>query len=148
MGPMRFPLTWTNSEGETFNITDHQLVYQLVAEMNELNNHDANWSIDFIPWYQSNPNGLYYHDGIKLPTGLPPTISQVAEDPSLTIVRENNPSTQVLEDHIEEIVTDEDFYAEMAMNMFRAHKEFLGRYSVYWHIFAFFTPLLGIYLTM
>lgn len=147
MGPMRFPLTWTNSEGETFNITDHQLVYQLVAEMNELNNHDANWSIDFIPWYQSNPNGLYYHDGIKLPTGLPPTISQVAEDPSLTIVRENNPSTQALEDHIEEIVTDEDFYAEMAMNMFRAHKEFLGTHSVYWHIFAFFMPLLGIYLT-
>lgn len=129
MGPMRFPLTWTSSENETYTINDHQLVYQLAAEMNELNNHAANWSIDFIPWYQRNPNGLYYHDGITLPNGMPPTVTQVAEDPSLTIQRDNLPSTQELEDHIEEITTDEDFYAEMAKNMFKAHKEFLGKYS-------------------
>ena len=130
MGPMRFPLTWTSSEGETYNITDHQLVYQLVDEMNELNNHAANWSIDFIPWYQSNPNGLYYHDGIRLPNGLPPTITQLAEDPSLSIQRPNLPSTQELQEHIDSIITDEDFYAEMATNMFRAHKEFLGKCSI------------------
>lgn len=122
-------MTWTSSTNETYTINDHQLVFQLAAEMNKLNNHDANWSVDFIPWYQSNPNGLYYHDGITLPSGLPPTISQVAEDPSLTIQKENLPSTQELEEHIEEITTDEDFYAEMATNMFKAHKEFLGKLS-------------------
>ncbi|KAI7781487.1 l-amino acid oxidase [Diaporthe eres] len=125
MGPMRFPLTWTSSANETYNITDHHLVFDLAAEMNELNNHAANWSVDFIPWYQLNPNGLYYHDGIKLENGLPPTIAQVAADPSLSIVRENLPSTQALQDHIDSITTDEEFYAEMATNMFAAHKEFL-----------------------
>ena len=147
MGPMRFPLTWTSSSNETYNITDHQLVFQLAAEMNELNNHAANWSIDFIPWYQRNPNGLYYFDGIRLPNGLPPTISQVAEDPSLSIERENLPSTQALQDHIESITTDEDFYAEMAVNMFRAHKEWLGKYLVFWHIFSYLTPLMKLNLT-
>lgn len=96
--------------------------------MNKLNDHAANWSVDFIPWYQSSPNGLYYYDGIKLDTGLPPTISQVAADPSLSIVRENLPSTQALQDHIDSITTSEEFYAEMATNMFAAHKEFLGKY--------------------
>jgi hypothetical protein len=131
---MRFPLTWTSSTNETYNITDHQLVYQLAAEMNDINNHAANWSIDFIPWYQENPNGLYYHDGIKLPNGLPPTISQVAEDPSLSIVRENMPSTQALLEHIQSITEDEDFFAEMAVNMFRAHKEWIGKHSLLQHI--------------
>lgn len=135
MGPMRFPLTWTSSANETYNITDHKLVYDLVAEMNELNNHAANWSIDFIPWHQSNPNGLYYHDGIRLDNGLPPTVSQVAADPSLSIQRENLPSTQALEDHIESVTTSEEFYAEMATNMFAAHKEFLGKCFLYCHIF-------------
>ncbi|KAG8158336.1 hypothetical protein KVR01_012097 [Diaporthe batatas] len=125
MGPMRFPKTWKSSKNETYNINDHQLVFQLAAEMNKLNNHAANWSVDFIPWYQSNPNGLYYHDGITLPNGLPPTISQIAEDPSLTIQRENLPSTQALEDHIQEITTSEDIYAELATNMFKAHRDFL-----------------------
>lgn len=128
MGPMRFPLTWTSSEGETYNITDHQLVYDLVAELNELNDHAANWSIDFIPWFQENDNGLYYHDGIKLDTGLPPTISQVAADPSLRIQRVNLPSTQALQDHIDSVTTSEEFYAEMATNMFAAHRDFLRKY--------------------
>lgn len=127
MGPMRFPKTWTSSANETYDINDHKLVFDLAAEMNKLNNHAANWSVDFIPWYQSNPNGLYYYDGIKLDTGLPPTVSQVAANSSLSITRENLPSTQALEDHIDSVTTSDEFYAEMATNMFAAHKEFLGK---------------------
>lgn len=127
MGPMRFPKTWTSSANETYDINDHKLVFDLADEMNELNNHAANWSVDFIPWYQSNPNGLYYYDGIKLDNGLPPTVSQVAANSSLSITRENLPSTQALEDHIDSITTSDEFYAEMATNMFAAHKEFLGK---------------------
>ncbi len=26
--------------------------FQLAAEMNKINNHDKNLSVDFIPWYQ------------------------------------------------------------------------------------------------
>lgn len=97
MGPMRFPNTITVGN-DTLNITDHQLVFQLAEEMNKLNNHASNWSVDFIPWYQSSSNGLYYYDGIKLDTGLPPTVSQVAGNSSLAITLEDDASTTALSD--------------------------------------------------
>ncbi|KAK2616088.1 hypothetical protein N8I77_002797 [Diaporthe amygdali] len=148
MGPMRFPKTWTSSSNETYNITDHQLVFQLAAEMNELNNNDANWSVDFIPWYQANSNGLYYHNGIRLDNGLPPTVAQVAANSSLSIQSVNLPSTDALEDQIASVTTSDEFYAKMATNMFAAHKEFLesglgGLPGDQWSEFAYMVNYLG-----
>lgn len=126
MGPMRFPYQWTaSSTNETYNITDHQLVFQLAAEMNELNGHDANWSVDFIPWYQSNGNGLYYHNGIKLDNGLPPTVDQVAANASLSVQTVYEASTQALQDKVGAVTSGDEFYAKMATNMFEAHREFI-----------------------
>lgn len=48
MGPMRLPTTLT-VEGQTLNISDHQLVFQLAQELNALNNHDPDLLVDFIP---------------------------------------------------------------------------------------------------
>ncbi|KAI5860302.1 flavin-containing amine oxidoreductase [Durotheca rogersii] len=124
MGPMRFPETAIYSN-QTYNITDHQMVFQLAREMNRINNYDRNLSVDFIPWIQSNPNGLYYYDGIKLDTGLPPTRAQIAADPSLQIIRPLDPSTQALSDKISTITSNETFMIEVATNMFRAHRDFL-----------------------
>lgn len=125
---MRFPQTWTSSTNETYNITDHQLVFQLAAEMNELNNHNANWSVDFIPWHQSSDNGLYYHDGIKTATGLPPTVAQVAANSSLSVKTVEDASTVALEDQVSAVTASDEFYAKMATNMFEAHAEFLGKH--------------------
>lgn len=127
MGPMRFPYQWTSSANETYNITDHQLVFQLAAEMNALNGNDANLSVDFIPWYQSNDNGLYYYDGIKLDNGLPPTVTQVADNASLSIPSVYDTNTQALIDAVGEVTSSDSFYAKMAENMFAAHREFLGQ---------------------
>ncbi len=114
---------------ETYNVSDHQMVFQLAAEMNTLNNHDKNLSVDFIPWYQSSPNGLYYHNGIKLANGLPPTITQVSKNSSLRVPEVLEASTQKLENEIDSILPGESFYVEMAKNMFKAHREWIGTRS-------------------
>lgn len=94
--------------------------------MNLLNNHDKNFSVDFIPWIQSNPNGLYYHNGIKLDTGLPPTVAQTKANTSLAVSYPMNPSTEALSDKISAITSNETFMIELASNTFKAHKDFLG----------------------
>ncbi|KAH8890243.1 hypothetical protein GQ53DRAFT_722185 [Thozetella sp. PMI_491] len=146
MGPMRFPTTITLGN-ETYNVSDHQLVFQLAAEMNKLNNHDKNLSVDFIPWYQSNSNGLYYHDGIKLANGLPPTLAQVAQNSSLKITKALDASTQEVQDEVDAALPGQEFYAKMAQNMFKAHRAFIdggvgGLPGDQWSEFAFMVNYL------
>lgn len=50
MGPMRFPIEF-EYEGKTLPITDHQIVFQLVDELNKLNK--KSFHVEFIKWYQS-----------------------------------------------------------------------------------------------
>lgn len=125
---MRFPYQWTSSSNQTYNISDHQLVFQLAAEMNELNNHAANWSVDFIPWHQSSENGLYYYNGIRTASGLPPTVAQVAANSSLSVQTVDDASTVALQEKIDAVTTSDEFYAKIATNMFAAHAEFLGTF--------------------
>jgi hypothetical protein len=124
MGPMRFPSTYT-MDNATYNITDHQLVFQLAEEMNNINRHDKNLSVDFIPWYQSSSNGLQYKNGIRLPNGMPPTAAQVAANASLAIPSILDNSTQELQKAVEDSLPGAEFYVKVAQNMFKAHREFL-----------------------
>ncbi|KAJ2997806.1 hypothetical protein NUW58_g534 [Xylaria curta] len=147
MGPMRFPFTRTY-QNETYNITDHQIVFQLAAEMNKINNGDRNLSIDFIPWIQSNENGFYYHDGIKLDTGLPPTMKQVADNTSLSISLPLDESTKNTQAKYNAIIRNETMMRAIADNMHRAHKDFLvngldGLDGDIWSEYAYFVNYLG-----
>jgi hypothetical protein len=128
MGPMRFPLRYQDpTTGESLNISDHQLVFQLADEMNRINGGDKNLSVDFIEWIQSNPNGLVYNNGFKLPSGLPPTVAQIEEDPWLGgPVKPLDESTEELVAAVEQYLPRPEFYAQMARNMFKAHKEWIG----------------------
>ncbi|KAG6356355.1 hypothetical protein INS49_015743 [Diaporthe citri] len=127
MGPMRFPEHYVDPEtNTTYNITDHQLVFQLAAEMNELNGHDKNLSVDFIPWIQSNQNGLSYKNGFKLANGLPPTLAQIAANSSLAAAATvYDDATNSLDEMVDEYMPGSDFSVRMAQNMFKAHREFL-----------------------
>lgn len=127
MGPMRFPEHYVDPEtNTTYNITDHQLVFQLAAEMNELNGHDKNLSVDFIPWIQSNQNGLSYKNGFKLANGLPPTLAQIAANSSLAAATTvYDEATSSLDETVDEYMPGSDFSVRMAQNMFKAHREFL-----------------------
>lgn len=125
MGPMRFPLSGTVGN-ETYNVTDHQLVFQLAAELNEINGGAANWSVNFIPWIQTNENGLVYKNGIKTEAGLPPTRAQIAENASLSVPEgEIDEATLHIEKLLEAAKPGREFYLEMAQNMFKAHKYWL-----------------------
>jgi hypothetical protein len=128
MGPMRFPLRYQDlTTGESLNISDHQLVFQLADEINRINGGDKNLSVDFIEWIQTNPNGLVYNNGFKLPSGLPPTVAQIEEDPWLGgPVEPFDESTEELAAAVEQYMPEPEFYAQMARNMFKAHKEWIG----------------------
>lgn len=146
MGPMRFPTTITLAN-ETYNISDHQMVFQLADELNRLNQFSKNLSVDFIPWYQSSPNGLYYHNGIRLPNGLPPTVAQVAANSSLKVPTVLDASTQELTEKVDEALPGQEFMVEMAKNMFKAHRDFLdgglgGLPGDQWSEFAFMVNYL------
>ncbi|KAI0164376.1 flavin-containing amine oxidoreductase [Hypoxylon sp. FL1284] len=125
MGPMRFPET-VKYGNETYNITDHKMVFQLADEMNRINNHNKNFSVDFIPWIQSSDNGLQYYNGFKLDTGLPPTIAQTRSNPNLTVSSPMNPSTKALQEKINAVTSNETFMIELANNTFKAHRDFLA----------------------
>ncbi|KAF4334958.1 amino-acid oxidase [Fusarium beomiforme] len=126
MGPMRFPSTYKSPEtNETMNITDHQLVFQLAEEMNKLNGHDKNFSVDFIPWLQSSPNGLSYKNEFKLPSGLPPTLNEIANNASLGVTSVIDPVTKDLQSKVDTFMPGSEFSTLMAKNMFKAHKQWL-----------------------
>ncbi len=129
MGPMRFPATYTDPvTGTRVNISDHQMVFALAEEMNRLNKRNKKLSVDFIPWIQFNTNGLVYKNGFKLSTGLPPTVAQIAANSSLgppPLVLDEE--TQRLQEAVSPYLFNPTFLLEMANNMFRAHKKWLGR---------------------
>ncbi|KAL2132259.1 hypothetical protein VTI74DRAFT_3999 [Chaetomium olivicolor] len=84
MGPMKFPNTYKDQiMGESLTTSDHLLIFQLAEEMNRINRHHKNLSVDFINWMQNDPNGLVYKNGFKLSSGLPPTVAQIQADPTL-----------------------------------------------------------------
>lgn len=149
MGPMRFPMT-ISVANETYNVTDHQLVFQLADEMNQLNRHSRNLSVDFIPWYQANPNGLSYNNGFKLPeTGMPPTLAQIKQNASLAgpppVYDE---ATEKMQDAITKITSNETMMVEIATNMHKAHKDFLvnglgGKGGEVWSEFAYMVNYLN-----
>ncbi|KAK5653712.1 hypothetical protein OQA88_8743 [Cercophora sp. LCS_1] len=149
MGPMRFPATYKDpATNETLDIADHQLVFQLAAEMNKLNVGDKNFSVDFIPWIQSNRNGLVYRNGFKLDNGLPPTSAQISANSSLgspaSVLDE---STINLSAAVDQFLPGSEFGVAMAKNMFKAHKDWIvnglkGLGGDSWSEFAFMTNYL------
>ncbi|KAK3377368.1 flavin-containing amine oxidoreductase-domain containing protein [Lasiosphaeria ovina] len=150
MGPMRFPWTYTDpATKETVNISDHRLVYQLAEELNSLNKHSKNLSVDFIPWIQSNPNGLVYNNGFKLPSGLPPTVAQISANPAYGApTRPLDNSTIALAAAVQSYLPGPEFNVEMAKNMFKAHKDWQanglkGLGGDVWSEFAFMVNYLG-----
>ncbi|EXJ64231.1 hypothetical protein A1O7_00567 [Cladophialophora yegresii CBS 114405] len=131
MGPMRFPLSYTSSEtNETVQIQDHRIVFQLAAEVNNLNKNNTNFTVDFIKWYQSSPNGLYYVNGARKPNGQVPTLSEVSANASLLGPQDSGPDDPILEEvntDINAVYNNATFLEQMARNIYRAHKTFLDQ---------------------
>lgn len=129
MGPMRFPLSITYADSnETIQIQDHRIVFDLAAELNKLNHNNTNFTVDFIKWYQDSPNGLYYINGARKPNGQVPTVSEVEANASLAGVpssTDDDPMLDELNAAIYSLFTNTTVIAEMAKNIYRAHKTWL-----------------------
>lgn len=149
MGPTRFPETIQYAgTNETLPINDQKLVFQLADVMNELNKGQPNFTVNFIPWIQSDPNGLYYFNGIKKPNGLPPTVTEVKNNKNLTAQIPVDPLVEGISDAITDLACNPNVTAAAAKNVFAAHKAWLdtglgGLGGDDWSEFAYFHNYLN-----
>ncbi|CAO3667564.1 unnamed protein product [Umbelopsis ramanniana] len=132
MGPMRFPIEWVY-ENKTLPVKDHQIVFQLAGELNKLNK--KSYAVEFIEWFQSNPNNLVYYNGKRLPNGLVPTTADVSANPSLT----GNPSDLASQsDAATAPYLSEKWMKEIGDDIYKAHdlalKEGLDDWSEWGYI--------------
>ncbi|KAK4164276.1 putative L-amino-acid oxidase [Cladorrhinum sp. PSN259] len=125
MGPMRLPLTLTVGN-ETYNMSDHQLVFQLAEEMNRINEGDEEFNIDFITWYESGGSRLPHDGGSRRVGDIP--IQQIPS-PANSSLASGSPGLSIEEifDRINKALPCKDFCVEMATNMFKAHRRWLDR---------------------
>lgn len=94
--------------------------------MNQMNEGRPNYTVNFIPWIQQSPNGLYYFSGLKDTDGLPPTAKEVKSNPNLTVAAPVDPIVGNITDIISEITCSPDSMAAVAKNIFSAYKTFIN----------------------
>ncbi|KAF8536514.1 L-amino-acid oxidase [Trichophaea hybrida] len=137
MGPMRFPYQIRYAgTNETLDINDHKIVFQLGDYLNNLNNHDPKLAINFIEFIQTNPNTPYYIKGLKNPNGTYITLGASASDPRFA-----SPSYPV-QSTISSTILSKSRIAEVAKNMFLAHKRFIDEGLDNWSEFSYIHNVL------
>jgi monoamine oxidase len=125
MGPMRVPFQVTyKSDNSTHVYAEHQLTYQLAEWLNELNGHDPEWRVDFIPWIQHHPNELLAHGTGRLPGGRVPTHAEIALNESLKapdpiVSAEYND----IKENMDKILKNEATLKSIQKDPWRAHRE-------------------------
>ncbi|KAF2729707.1 hypothetical protein EJ04DRAFT_588283 [Polyplosphaeria fusca] len=132
MGPMRFPVSYTDSEtNETVEINDHKMVFQLGDTLNKLNGNNQSLAVNFIPWIQSSPNVPANSNGYRLPNGRIPSAAQIKADPSLVLPAAEGANPEEEEKASEDIEALLDYTPERlknaSLNIFQAHKEAIER---------------------
>ena len=141
---MRFPESIKMmGSNETIPVNDMKLTFQLADVMNQLNEGNSNFTVKFIPWIQESPNGLYYFNGLKKANGLPPTITEIKNNPNLTAQIPVDPLVGNITDEIGAITCDPDIMEAAAKNVFTAYKNFTenglgGLGGDDWSEFAYF----------
>ncbi|RDW69686.1 hypothetical protein BP6252_08706 [Coleophoma cylindrospora] len=127
MGPMRFPVSVTDSTtNTTIQIKDHQLVFQTAAKLNEMNGNDPAYAVNFIPWIQSAANDPVSTTA-RRPDGTVPGAAEVAANPSLATNTTYSNATAAKE-YIAAYddwlgITNTSILAELGSNIFKVHKE-------------------------
>ncbi|CAI7623413.1 unnamed protein product [Penicillium pancosmium] len=124
MGPMRLPHSVTYKEdNETLLYTDHQLTFQMAEILNNMNQNDPRWKIDFIPWVQHHPNELIAQGTRRHPNGRIPTRGEIEADPSLkdppSMTSADYDGTQ---DKMDRILQNTTTLKLIQKNVWQAHK--------------------------
>ncbi|KAK5073828.1 hypothetical protein LTR51_004411 [Lithohypha guttulata] len=128
MGPMRFPVSWTDSDtNETVEIQDHKMVFQLADVLNQMNGNDPGLAVNFIPWIQSSPNVPVNSRGIRLQNGRVPSRAELAANSSLATpptAYSDPDAAEAAEDAFAEFADlSTERMKEISRNIFRAHKQ-------------------------
>ncbi|KAM3461051.1 hypothetical protein NHJ6243_005368 [Beauveria neobassiana] len=147
MGAMRLPVDYIDKNGESHNISDTQLVFFLIEEMNKLNKGDPNLRVDLIPWVDHNENGLQYFRGIRTASGLPPTLKQISENASLGVPLVLDADAQAASDKLKANLPDDAFMSDMVKNVYQAHRKwndngFGGQAGDRWSVFSYISQFL------
>lgn len=128
MGPMRLPYSVTYNDGETLEYTDHRMVFQLAGILNEMNQNESWWRVDFIPWIQHHPNELIGLDTGRHADGRIPTRGEIEQDPSLgegtAMTTQEYYSTQA---KVNRILKDKNTLKSLQRDVWRAHKRAMGQ---------------------
>lgn len=125
MGPMRLPHSVTyKSDNSTHLYMDHQMTFQLAETLNEMNDNDPKWKINFIPWIQHHPNELIALGTSRLPDGRIPTRAEIAADshlgkPPPLISSEYNQTKAKMN----QILKNESVLKEIQRDIWRVHKQ-------------------------
>ncbi|KAK2739761.1 hypothetical protein FQN57_006458 [Myotisia sp. PD_48] len=126
MGAMRFPKeVFYKTKNETMPMNDQKLVFQLADTLNRMNGNSKEHKIEFIPFVQANPNALYYVNGIRKPNGEPPTFHEYSTNSSYRLTFPPDPAVDAARKKLEEITNDPEVLGDMALNMFKAHKDWM-----------------------
>ncbi|TIA95225.1 hypothetical protein E3P77_03782 [Wallemia ichthyophaga] len=120
MGAMRFPVSWVR-DGETVEINDHKLVFQLGDYLNKLNDNAEEWKVGFIPWVQSMKNNFRDANGVRLADGSIPRVSDINANPSLSKTRISDKAKEASV-FISNITDNTELLELTAENVFKAHK--------------------------
>lgn len=104
-------------------------MFDLAAEVNNLNHNNTNFTVHFTKWYQNSPNDLCYANGARKPDGQVPTLTEVRANASLLGASSQQDETRLdaFNDDIDSLYANSTFLAEMARNIFEAHKIFLDK---------------------
>ncbi|KAI9495649.1 flavin-containing amine oxidoreductase-domain containing protein [Zychaea mexicana] len=143
MGSMRVPVQWTYN-GTTLPITDHDILFQAVEELNNQNADNPDLKVDFIPWIQTMSNNLVYRNGIRMPDGNIPTVNDAVTnplfwsgDPVDLAEQVSNATQELLEDH---------WKVSMSQNLHAAHKEALEEGYDDWSLWGWLHNKMGVTL--
>ncbi|RPA88980.1 hypothetical protein L873DRAFT_1755678 [Choiromyces venosus 120613-1] len=144
MGPMRFPRSITYAgTNETVTIRDHHIVFQLAEYLNNNNNNDRNLIVKFIKWIQTNQNARSYFQGIRKPDGSVPTLAEAQADPSLRPAPITDPSLEEVEEDLAGLFKTKEKMAELANNVYMAHKKAIDEGWDDFSEFEYIHTLLG-----
>lgn len=128
MGPMRFPVSWTDKEtNETVEIQDHKMVFQLADTLNKMNGNNTELAVNFIQWIQNSPNTPINSNGYRLENGRVPSRAQLAANSSLmtpAASAEDPEAAKAAEEEFEKFVDlSNEKLKEISRNVFKAHKQ-------------------------
>lgn len=128
MGPMRLPRTITYKDGETIEYSDHAMVFQLAAVLNDMNGNSTEYKVDFIPSLQHHENELIGLGTARHPDGSIPTRGEIHANSSLAKPAAMQTSEyKSIKKKMNDILLRTELLKQIQRNPWRAHQQAMSQ---------------------